>query len=63
MLAPSASATVNVVLQQGQTINTLSREKFLVMCMGLGKEMSTNSHDVAELWKVNNLMPNLVDTF
>lgn len=51
VLAPSASATVNVVLQQGQTINTLSREKFLVMCMGLGKEMSTNSHDVAELWK------------
>lgn len=51
VLAPSASATVNVVLQQGQTINTLSREKFLVMCMTLGKEMSTNSHDVAELWK------------
>lgn len=51
VLAPSASATVNVVLQQGQTINTLSREKFLVMCMALGKEMSTNSHDVAELWK------------
>lgn len=51
VLAPSASATVNVILQQGQTINTLSREKFLVMCMGLGKEMSTNSHDVAELWK------------
>lgn len=51
VLAPSASATVNVVLQQGQTINTLSREKFLVMCMGLGKAMSTNAHDVAELWK------------
>uniref|UniRef100_A0A1Q3G2D9 Putative conserved plasma membrane protein n=1 Tax=Culex tarsalis TaxID=7177 RepID=A0A1Q3G2D9_CULTA len=56
VLAPSASATVNVVLQQGQTINTLSKEKFLVMCMGLGKEMSTNSHDVAELWK--NTLPN-----
>lgn len=61
VLAPSASATVNVVLQQGQTITTLSREKFLVMCMGLGKEMSTNSHDVAELWKNTTAASGLIE--
>ncbi|XP_058829767.1 motile sperm domain-containing protein 2-like isoform X2 [Topomyia yanbarensis] len=51
VLSPGGSVTINVVLQQGQQINTLSREKFLVMCMGLSGELSTNTHDLAELWK------------
>ncbi|XP_055622964.1 motile sperm domain-containing protein 2-like [Toxorhynchites rutilus septentrionalis] len=51
VLSPGADVMVNVVLQQGQQMNTLNREKFLVMCMGLGSDMSTNSQDLAELWK------------
>lgn len=51
VLSPGAAVTVNVVLQQGHQINALNREKFLVMCMGLGNDISTNTHDLAELWK------------
>lgn len=51
VLSPHAKVTVNVTLQQSQHINSLNREKFLVMCMSLSHDMSTNSHDLAELWR------------
>ncbi|XP_058458227.1 motile sperm domain-containing protein 2-like [Malaya genurostris] len=51
VLSPGGSVTINVVLQQGQQVTTLGREKFLVMCMALGNDLSTNTHDLAELWK------------
>lgn len=51
VLSPGANITINVVLLQSQQMNTLNREKFLVMCMSLGNDMSTASHDLAELWK------------
>lgn len=51
VLPPGASVTINVVLQQGQQVITLNREKFLVMCMAFGSDMSSSSHDLAELWK------------
>ncbi|XP_055529047.1 motile sperm domain-containing protein 2-like [Wyeomyia smithii] len=50
MLIPGETATISVVLQQGQQINTISREKFLVMCMALNNETS-KTQDLAELWK------------
>lgn len=56
VLSPGASVTINVVLQQGQQVIALNREKFLVMCMAFGSDMSTSSHDLAELWK--NTSPN-----
>uniref|UniRef100_A0A1B0DII9 Uncharacterized protein n=1 Tax=Phlebotomus papatasi TaxID=29031 RepID=A0A1B0DII9_PHLPP len=51
VLAPGSSTTVNVVLVPGCQLTTLSREKFLVMCMALGADKQTNSQDIAELWK------------
>lgn len=56
VLSPKASVTINVVLQQGQQAITLNREKFLVMCMAFGSDMSSSTHDLAELWK--NTSPN-----
>lgn len=50
VLVPGEGITINVVLQQGLQINTISREKFLVMCMPLGNDAS-KTHDLAELWK------------
>uniref|UniRef100_A0AAG5D9E4 MSP domain-containing protein n=1 Tax=Anopheles atroparvus TaxID=41427 RepID=A0AAG5D9E4_ANOAO len=51
VLPPSASVTINVVLQQGQQINTINREKFLVMCIGVANDISSNPQELAELWK------------
>uniref|UniRef100_A0A1B0CKR3 Putative phosphatidylinositol transfer protein pdr16 n=1 Tax=Lutzomyia longipalpis TaxID=7200 RepID=A0A1B0CKR3_LUTLO len=51
VLAPGSTTTVNVVLVPGCQLTTLSREKFLVMCMALGADKQTNSQDIAELWK------------
>ncbi|XP_053690288.1 motile sperm domain-containing protein 2-like [Sabethes cyaneus] len=50
VLSAGETVTINVVLQQGQQINTINREKFLVMCMELSNDAS-NTHDLAELWK------------
>uniref|UniRef100_A0A182LVN4 MSP domain-containing protein n=1 Tax=Anopheles culicifacies TaxID=139723 RepID=A0A182LVN4_9DIPT len=50
-LPPSSSVTINVMLQHGQQIHTINREKFLVMCIGLTNENSTNPQDLVELWK------------
>ncbi|EAA11055.4 motile sperm domain-containing protein 2-like [Anopheles arabiensis] len=51
VLPPSASVNINVMLQQGQQMHTINREKFLVMCIGLTDEISTNPQDLTELWK------------
>ncbi|XP_053672555.1 motile sperm domain-containing protein 2-like [Anopheles nili] len=51
VLQPSASVTINVILQHGNTIQTLNREKFLVMCIGLTHEISNNPQELVELWK------------
>ncbi|GAB0087455.1 motile sperm domain-containing protein 2 [Sergentomyia squamirostris] len=51
VLAPGSGTTVNVVLVHGCNLTSLSREKFLVMCMALGADKQTNSQDIAELWK------------
>lgn len=53
VLPPSASVNINVMLQQGQQMHTINREKFLVMCIGLTDEISTNPQDLTELWKVS----------
>ncbi|XP_049293664.1 motile sperm domain-containing protein 2-like isoform X1 [Anopheles funestus] len=50
-LPPTASVTINVMLQHGQQIHTINREKFLVMCIALPNENSTNPPDLTELWK------------
>uniref|UniRef100_A0A182QBL4 MSP domain-containing protein n=1 Tax=Anopheles farauti TaxID=69004 RepID=A0A182QBL4_9DIPT len=51
VLQPSATVTINVMLQHGQQIQTINREKFLVMCIGLPSDSSTNTQDLADLWK------------
>lgn len=51
VLPPGANVTVNVVLQHGQHVITLNREKFLVMCMAFTHDLSTSSQDLADLWK------------
>ncbi|XP_035785491.1 motile sperm domain-containing protein 2-like [Anopheles albimanus] len=51
VLLPSGTVTINVVLQHGQQVNIINREKFLVMCMGLTSDMSSNPQDLVELWK------------
>uniref|UniRef100_A0A182NM52 MSP domain-containing protein n=1 Tax=Anopheles dirus TaxID=7168 RepID=A0A182NM52_9DIPT len=51
VLQPSATVTINVMLQHGQQIHTINREKFLVMCIGLTSDISNNSQDLADLWK------------
>ncbi|XP_035913828.1 motile sperm domain-containing protein 2-like [Anopheles stephensi] len=50
-LPPSASVTINVMLQHGQQIHTINREKFLVMCIGLTDENATSPQELTELWK------------
>lgn len=57
VLAPGASTSINVVLQQGHQITTLNKDKFLVMCMELGSDAGTSVQDITELWKVteNNI--------
>nr|XP_029730585.1 motile sperm domain-containing protein 2-like [Aedes albopictus]XP_029730586.1 motile sperm domain-containing protein 2-like [Aedes albopictus] len=51
VLSPSATVTINVVLQHGHQVITLNREKFLVMCMAFTNDLSTSSQDLADLWK------------
>uniref|UniRef100_A0A182KBJ3 MSP domain-containing protein n=1 Tax=Anopheles christyi TaxID=43041 RepID=A0A182KBJ3_9DIPT len=51
ILPPSASVTINVMLQHGQQIHTINREKFLVMCIGLTNEISSSPQELTELWK------------
>lgn len=53
VLAPGTSSSINVVLVQGNnTLATLSKDKFLVMCMELGADSNTSTQDITELWKV-----------
>lgn len=52
VLAPGATTSINVVLQQGQLLATLNKDKFLVMCMELSSDASTSLQDITELWKV-----------
>lgn len=50
-LSHGASTTINVVLQQGQSLSTLNKDKFLVMAMPLSAEDAGNTQAIAELWK------------
>lgn len=52
VLAPGANTSINVVLQQGQLLAALNKDKFLVMCMELSSDASTSLQDITELWKV-----------
>ncbi|XP_063702878.1 motile sperm domain-containing protein 2-like [Culicoides brevitarsis] len=48
VLTKGGTQTINVFFNQGHTWN---RDKFLVMCMSLGADASTDQQHVAELWK------------
>ncbi|KFB50757.1 AGAP005556-PA-like protein [Anopheles sinensis] len=61
VLLPSASVTINVMLQQGQQINTINREKFLVMCIAVSNDISTNPQELAELWKTISAKSGMVE--
>lgn len=51
LLAPGATTTINVVLQQGQQISLMSKDKFLVMCMAIPNDFNYNPQAIAEFWK------------
>lgn len=51
VLSPEGYVTINVVLQHGQQVMALNREKFLVMCMAFKQDLSTSSQELTDLWK------------
>uniref|UniRef100_A0A336M1P6 CSON010404 protein n=1 Tax=Culicoides sonorensis TaxID=179676 RepID=A0A336M1P6_CULSO len=48
VLQKGGSQTINVIFNQGHAWN---RDKFLVMCMGLGSDEPTDQQHLTELWK------------
>jgi hypothetical protein len=50
-LSPNSSATINVVIQKGQQIHPVNKDKFLVMCMALPDSESLTNDEIANLWK------------
>jgi len=50
-LSPMTSANINVVIQKGQQIQPLNKDKFLVMCMALPEGEPLTSDEIANMWK------------
>ncbi|XP_055377202.1 motile sperm domain-containing protein 2-like isoform X4 [Condylostylus longicornis] len=51
ILAPGHSASIHVILQPGQQISVMSKDKFLVMCMQMPEDVKPNIQAITELWK------------
>lgn len=45
------SANINVVIQKGQLIQPVNKDKFLVMCMALPDGEPLTSDEIANMWK------------
>jgi len=50
-LSPMTSANINVVIQKGQQIQPINKDKFLVMCMALPDGEPLTSDEIANMWK------------
>lgn len=50
-LSPMTSANINVVVQKGQQIQPVSKDKFLVMCMALPDGEPLTADEIAHMWK------------
>lgn len=46
------SANINVVIQKGQQIQPINKDKFLVMCMALPDGEPLTSDEIADMWKL-----------
>jgi hypothetical protein len=45
------SANINVVVQKGQIVQPMSKDKFLVMCMALPDGDPLSADEIANMWK------------
>jgi hypothetical protein len=45
------SANINVVVQKGQMVQPMSKDKFLVMCMALPDGDPLSADEIANMWK------------
>ena len=45
------SANINVVIQKGQLVLPVSKDKFLVMCMALPDGEPLSADEIANMWK------------
>lgn len=50
-LSPITSANINVVIQKGQQIQPVNKDKFLVMCMALPDGEPLTADEIANMWK------------
>lgn len=50
-LSPMTSANINVVIQKGQLIAPVNKDKFLVMCMALPEGEPLTADEIANMWK------------
>lgn len=50
-LSPITSANINVVIQKGQQIHPVNKDKFLVMCMALPDGEPLTADEIANMWK------------
>lgn len=50
-LSPNNCATINVVIQKGQQILPINKDKFLVMCMSLPDGDPLTADEIANMWK------------
>lgn len=46
-----ATASINVVVQKGQHVQPMNKDKFLVMCLPLPENESLTNDEITNLWK------------
>lgn len=50
-LSPNNSVSINVVIQKGQHMLPINKDKFLVMCMSLPDGESLTADEITNMWK------------